>query len=145
MKKNRSAYLTGFENATGHRLDVENYVGVEPALQPSSAQKRGGDMQGRSRKIESQSFVASQWRPDALVYEGVPKANAVEYMDQPTEQLYMDRLWLCLQAREHDNSTPLCPARATFTRIRAPLALPACARGHTECACMDLSRPRLAD
>ena len=119
MKKNRSAYLTGFENATGHRLDVENYVGVEPALQPS-AQKRGGDMQGRSRKIESQSFVASQWRPDALVYEGVPKANAVEYMDQPTEQLYMDRLWLCLQAREHDNSTPLCPARATFTRIRAP-------------------------
>ena len=124
MKKNRSAYLTGFENATGHRLDVENYVGVEPALQPS-AQKRGGDMQGRSRKIESQSFVASQWRPDALVYEGVPKANAVEYMDQPSHGATLHGQVVALpagtRARQLDSTLPCtCYLHAHPRSLSAP-------------------------
>jgi hypothetical protein len=77
-------------------------------------------MMGLSRKVTSDSFNASKWRPDALVYEGVPNKDDVDYMDYIYEKLYMDKLWLAMQARARSSHMParICPHAYASRRAR---------------------------
>ena len=77
-------------------------------------------MMGLSRKVTSDSFNASKWRPDALVYEGVPNKADVDYMSPEDEKLYMDKLWLAMQARARSSHMParICPHAYASRRAR---------------------------
>ena len=105
LKRHRNAYLVGFEQATGHNLST--FAGLEPdpfAMKEKKA--TGGDLLCRSRKVAaSAEFVASKWQPDALVFDGVPRASEKEYFDKQEEELYLDKLWLSLQVStiQHSN------------------------------------------
>jgi hypothetical protein len=117
MKSHRSAYLAGFEKATGVRLEAETSHSENPMKAERKA--TGGDMLGNSRKIVSNAFNGTKWTPDAFVYEGVPlKADVDEFMPDEAEKLYLDKLWLCLQVRTRRAPTHTDGARERSTRAR---------------------------
>ena len=123
LKKNRHAYLKGFESATGHALGG-GVDGSSNGLIKAEKQTSGGDMMALSRKVVSKDFNASKWHPDARVYEGVPRAADVEHMDDEAEKLYLDKLWLALQAHAFARSSPCLQSHTpphTHTCGRVPV------------------------
>jgi hypothetical protein len=124
LKKHRSSYLAGFESAIGHALGVGS--AEDNLLAKTEKKGSGGDMSGMSRKTVSDSFNGSKWQPDPLVYEGVPKMTEMDFIDDDTEKLYLDLLWLCVQVG-------LCPTAFACTRALAH-ALMACAQTAHMCA-----------
>eukprot|EP00966_Prymnesium_polylepis_P235438 5445169-Prymnesium_polylepis.1 len=63
--------------------------------------KCGGDTTLACTKIAtSDDFNPTKWVPDALVYDGVPRASHQRIMSDADEKLYLDKLWLCAQADE---------------------------------------------
>ena len=128
LTKNRHAYLKGFESCTGRQLGVDDGDGFDPLKKEKKPS--GGDMMGLSRKVAaSDEFRANKWRPDSQVYHGVPTKGAVDYLGPEEEKLYMDKLWLALQARLHGMPNSLARARArAATRAADVTSVPHTAR-----------------
>ena len=111
MKKNRRAYLKGFESATGCDLGTRADTSEDILVAKPEKKATGGDMMGLSHKVSSNTFNVSKWQPDAIVYSGVPKARDIKYMSDEHERLYLDKLWLALQARS-------CPPGKNTLRVQ---------------------------
>ena len=100
LSKDISAYRKGMERAFQHDLVPTDTADRVLNLLADAKKPTGGDVTLKTAKVKcSDTFVASQWVPDASVYEGVPKAKDVKFLEDEEEKLYMDKLWLNLQAR----------------------------------------------
>ena len=94
LKKGRHVYLAGLQSATQVVLGVEGMK-----VKAEGKGKCGGDTTLACAKIApSDDFNLTKWVPDALVYDGVPRASEQQFMSEPDEKLYLDKLWLCAQA-----------------------------------------------
>ena len=97
LSKSRHAYLAALEKVCGRKLMVDSCIKSESGEKEQG--QIGGDTSLNCRKEPvSADFNCSTWVPDGFVYAQVNTTN--KYLSDEDEKLYLDLLWLAVQADE---------------------------------------------
>ena len=97
IKRKARVYQAAIEAAIQRRLPAENAIKSELGSTKVKTET-GGDMMQRSCKVApTDGFNPTKYTPDALVYSDV-LGEAGEYIGDEAEKLYLDKLWLFVQA-----------------------------------------------
>ena len=119
LKSKRHYFLAGLQAVTQIKLKSDD-------VKAEGMGKSGGDTTSGCRKVEpGPDFNPAAYVPDGLVYEGVPRAEIMPCMEDGHDKLYLDKLWLELQAAKEPSLGDYVPAGMVtyFSKIHRKLKL----------------------